>query len=62
MHSLIRRSLPERGRLVQRKAHLSLIGEQTKRKVDYSTGKFLLVHASVWSKLFKNNKCSECGG
>ena len=29
--------------------------------VDYSVGKFLLVYASVWSKLLQNIKCSECG-
>ena len=30
--------------------------------VDYSIGKFLLVYASVWSKILQNIKCSECGG
>ena len=29
--------------------------------VDYSIGKFLLVYASVWSKLLQNIKCSACG-
>ena len=29
--------------------------------VDYSIGKFLLVYASVWSKLLQNIKCCECG-
>ena len=29
--------------------------------VDFNTGKFLLVHDSLWSKLFQNIKCSECG-
>ena len=74
MHSLNVSWHPERGRPTKRKAHLSLNRENTKRKVehsnlpskewlpvDYSIGKFLLVHASVWSKLLQNMKCSECG-
>ena len=74
MHSLNGRWHPERGRPTKRKAHLSLNRENTKRKVghsnlpskeqllvDYSIGKFLLVYASMWSKLLQNIKCSECG-
>ena len=74
MHSLNGSWRPERGRPTKRKAHLSLNRENTKRKVehsnlpskeqlpvDYSIGKFLLVYASVWSKLLQNIKCSECG-
>ena len=29
--------------------------------VDFNTGKFLLVHDSVWLKHFQNIKCIECG-
>ena len=74
MHSLNGSWRPERGRPTKGKAHLSLYRENTKRKVehsnlpskeqlpvDYSIGKFLLVYASVWSKLLPNIKCSECG-
>ena len=74
MHSLNGSWHPERGRPTKRKTHLSLNRENTKRKmehsnlpskeqlpVDYSLGKFLLVYASVWSKLLQNIKCSECG-
>ena len=74
MYSLNGSWRPERGRSTKRKAHLSLNRENTKRKVEhsdlpskeqlpvnYSIGKFLLVYASVWSKLLQNIKCSECG-
>ena len=65
---------PERGRPTKRKAYLSFNRKNTKRRVehsnlpskeqlpvDYSIGKFLLVYASVCSKLLQNIKCSECG-
>ena len=74
MHSLNGSWRPESGRPTKRKTRLSLNGENTKRKVehsnlpskeqlpvDYSIGKFLLVYASVWSKLLQNIKCSKCG-
>ena len=69
---------PEKGRQSKRKAQLSLNREKSRKKVehsnlpsreqsmeqppvDFNTEKFL-VHDSVWSKLFQNIKCSDCGG
>ena len=69
MHSLNGSWRRVRGRPTKRKAHLSFNRKNTKRKVeysnlpskeqlpvDYSIGKFLLVYASVWSKLLQNIK------
>ena len=40
--------------------HSNLLSKE-QLPVDYSIGKFLLVYASVWSKLLQNISCIECG-
>ena len=45
----------------QKKVEHSNLPSKEQLPVDYSIRKFLLVYASVWSKLLQNIKCNECG-